>query len=821
MRTLSLLSLLSLVVACSGEKDDVTSPTDTDTTTDTDTATEPTTDGHGPVAEGIYAPQGSVVPYATDEQKATFERGLAVGTHRFDLEEGLGPAFNLTFCLGCHEKPHFGGSAGLYRNFFLTEGRTPEGDPLDTTNAGQPVGGVIRMYYYGDKYTARPHVDPSASVVAVRNPIPFFGTGLIAGLDEEVILANADEFDADGDGISGRPNYRSGFLGRFGVKAQTESIEGFIRGPLMNHLGVTTNPLTEEERAELPIDSSGGGTTTGTEVGLDWLRTTLSSFAQATAPNGPLTDWCVDPEDPTIVAGGACDEVPDPEMPGNDLFDLVSFSMLLAVPEPEPLNEQRERGLANFDAAGCDGCHIPRLQHEKGPLPIYSDLLLHDMGPELADGLSPGEATGSEFRTQPLWGISSTGPYLHDGRASTLDGAILWHGGEATKARNAYAAFTQGERDDLIEFLLSLGGRDEYTPGLVQLDEPVPATGDWAGPRRDLSGADLQRFVDGRTLFDFEFGHEDGAGNPRMNGDSCRACHFEPVVGGAGPRGVNVTRHGILNSNGEYVPPAVGSILHRTTSLFDNPNLPQVEATIFEHRQTPHLFGLGEIEDRIDDATLLAMADPDDTKTPDGITGRVSWVDGGKIGRFGHKAQVPSIDEFIRDAVSIELGMTLPYVDGMTYGKIQDNDAVPDPEFTLDDADLLADFLRELAPPPRTPAPDQALADEGELVFADVGCALCHVPEVDGVPLYSDLLLHEILPEGAVGIEEFSANMREFRTTPLWGVSQTAPYMHSGAADTLLHAIELHDGEASWVRDDALALPQGELDALIAFLETL
>ena len=823
MRVLSLVALAALFTACKGD-DPSTTPTGTDTdvpdTTDTGPTTPNRTD-HGPIAQGIYAPQGSVVPFATDAQRDTFERGLSVGTRRFRLDEGLGPAFNLTFCLGCHEKPHFGGAAGLYRNFFLTEGRTPEGDALDTTNAGQPVGGVIRMYYYGDKYDARPHIDPSASVVATRNPIPFFGTGLIASLDEAVILANADEFDEDGDGISGRPNYREGFLGRFGVKAQTESIEGFIRGPLMTHLGVTSDPLTEEERAELPVDSSGGGLdTTETESALLWLRSSLAGLAQATAPNGPLTDWCVDPDDPGIVASGACDDVPDPELSTSDLFDLVSFSMLLAVPEPEPLTEQSRRGLQRFDEARCGACHIPRLEHERGPLPLYSDLLLHDMGPELADGLSPGVSTGSEFRTQPLWGISSTGPYLHDGRASTLETAILAHGGEARRSRQVFESFDEGERADLVEFLMSLGGRDTFSPGLVPPDEAVAPVGAYGGPRRALSAAEEARFVAGRTLFDFEFGHEQGAGNPRMNGDSCRACHFEPVVGGAGPRGVNVTRHGILNSHGEFTPPAVGTVLHRTTTLAENPNLPQPEANIFEHRQTPHLFGLGEIETIADD-TLLALADPDDTLTPDGISGRISWVDGEQIGRFGHKAQVPSIDEFIRDAVTVELGMTLPYVEGMTYGKIQDNDAVPDPEFALEDADILADYLRELAPPPRQVPADQAQADLGELVFTEVGCALCHVPELDGVPLYSDLLLHEILPPDAVGIEEFSANMWEFRTTPLWGVSQTAPYLHSGVADTLWQAIEGHDGEAVEVRDAFLALPTDEAEALIAFLETL
>jgi CxxC motif-containing protein (DUF1111 family) len=379
-------------------------------------------------------------------QRASFERGLAVGTHRFRLDEGLGPAYNLRFCLGCHEKPHFGGSAGLYRNFFLTEIRTSDGAPTDTLNAGQPVGGVVRLYDYGDQYPARPQIDEKATVVAKRNPIPIFGTGLIAELADEVILANADRDDLDGDGISGRPNYRNGFLERFGVQAQTESIEGFIRGPLFNHLGVTTDPLTDEQRAALLIDSSAPDV--ATETAMNWLRRTLAPFAQATAPAGALTDWCVDPNDASIVATGACDEVPDPELTTSELFDVVAFSMLLAPPAPEPLSARGRRRLASFDAADCPSCHIPRLEHPRGPLRLYSDLLIHDVGPDLADGLGPGEAESYEFRTQPLWGVSSTGPYLHDGRASTLDEAIRWHGGEAqrARARDAYLRMSEQEQ---------------------------------------------------------------------------------------------------------------------------------------------------------------------------------------------------------------------------------------------------------------------------------------------------------------------------------------------------------------------------------------
>ena len=135
-------------------------------------------------------------------------------------------------------------------------------------------------------------------------------------------------------------------------------------------------------------------------------------------------------------------------MEAQDLFDLVSFAMLTAAPRPERLDDQRRRGLAAFDAVGCGGCHAPRLEGPRGPLPVYSDLLLHDMGPELADGIVMSEATGSEFRTQPLWGLAAVGPYLHDGRADTIEGAIRLHGGEAADSARRFAALSEDERVD-------------------------------------------------------------------------------------------------------------------------------------------------------------------------------------------------------------------------------------------------------------------------------------------------------------------------------------------------------------------------------------
>ena len=293
-------------------------------------------------------------------------------------------------------------------------------------------------------------------------------------------------------------------------------------------------------------------------------------------------------------------------------------------------------------------------------------------------------------------------------------------------------------------------GATSSAPGLLPPDEPRPGLGEFGGPATALSPEALATFEQGRDMFDRDFGRLDGAGGPRFNGDSCRACHFEPVLGGSGPVDVNVMRHGIQNADGDFVEPVVGTILHKSISLDNQTVEPQVDANIFEHRQTPHLFGLG-LMDQIPEDVIIANADPDDTITPDGITGRVSWADGGRLGRFGWKAQVPTVAEFVRDGLSTEIGLTLPFVDGLTFGLINDYDDVPDPEVDSVDIAALQFFLENLGPPPRTGAIDTPEVIAGEAVFETVGCASCHIPRLGGVPLYSDLLLHEILPAAAAG----------------------------------------------------------------------
>ena len=770
----------------------------------------------GPVAEGTSGRLGDPLPSATSAQLDTFERGRGVMTRRFDLVDGLGPSFNVVSCGGCHEKPTLGGSAGLYRNFFLGGRLTSDGVFFFSDSDGD-AGGVLRLFRYALDGLFRPAVPASTDVFAQRNSIPTFGAGLIAAITDEEILSRVDEDDADGDGISGRANFDVGFVGRFGRKAQVVSIEAFIRGPLFNHLGITTDPLSAVQRALLPVDSS--------------LAAVSRSFNGPPSPNRPANR---DPHQAAAPAEGSRDDdgVPDPEMNSRDLFDLVSFIMLLAAPELDEPTEQSNRGRLLFHEAYCSSCHTARLEGPTGPLPVYSDLLLHDMGTGLADGIVMGEAGGSEFRTQPLWGIAAVGPYLHDGRAGTLSDAILAHGGEAQPSRDAFAAMSSGERDDVEEFLMSLGGRDQASAGLLEPDEPIAGVSEYGGPFRALTAGEEEQFLRGRSVYDRDFGFDDGAGalaGPdgagRFNGDSCRACHFDPVLGGAGPRDVNVMRHGIVDADGVfYDPPTTpNTILHKQIVLGHGLVAATDDINVFEHRQPPHTFGLGLI-DAISEATIRSNEDPEDGNG-DGISGRAHILGDGRVGRLGWKADVPSVEEFVRDAMAAEIGLTLPEQAGLSFGILADEDGVPDPELSLQDAEQLAFFLSMLAGPPRQPITDELLVAQGEAVLESIGCAKCHIPSLPSlegdVALYSDLLLHEILPAGATGIESGDASQREFRTAPLWGLSQTAPYFHSGQADTIDEAIRMHDGEAVDIREAYEMLSETDRQALLAFLSTL
>lgn len=747
------------------------------------------------IADGIFAELGAPLPSATPEQFGTFERGLAVAKRRFSPEDGLGPHFNVTFCVACHEKPVFGGSAGRYRNFLLIGQVLP-----DDTYVTVGVNGIQPQYVLDE--SSRYPTPEEANRTATRNPIPFFGAGLLAEIPDEEILSREDPDDADGDGISGRANFQMGFVGRFGRKSQNASIESFIRGPLNNHLGITSNPLPDVRRAQLPVNSAGG------PADSSFRQRALLTPPQAGAPDEPLFDN---------------DGVLDPELGEDDLFDLVSYSMLLAAPQPDPVTPESERGRQLFEDANCTVCHAPTLLGPRGLIPAYTDLLLHNMGPELSDGVRMELAAESEFRTAPLWGVAALAPYLHDGRADTLDEAIRWHGGEGEAARDAYIAMSEDDRASLITFLRSLGGESQASEGLVPPGTPSAGVGDYGGPEVALTAEEEQLFLQGRAVFDRDFGISKGLG-PLFNGDACRACHFDPVIGGAGPADVNVIRHGIVDpDDGQFTPPSIGTMAHKFATAPDARPFTDPAATLFESRQTPPVFGLGQI-DRIAEEAILGLADPDDLDA-DGISGRAHILADERLGRLGWKANVPSLEEFARDGMTNELGITVPDQDGLTFGSGTDQDDAADPELSLEDLEALVFYMKTLAPPPRTRLyPD--LEDEGEFIFKDIGCAACHVPslpDTEGNPvnLYSDLLLHDVAPAYLTGIEDGAASMREFRTPPLWGIGTTPPYMHDGRAYTIEDAILHHDSEAKSARDAYLALPFSPKQALLYFLESL
>jgi CxxC motif-containing protein (DUF1111 family) len=269
-------------------------------------------------------------------------------------------------------------------------------------------------------------------MVSPRVAPQMIGLGLLEAVPEADILARADPDDADGDGISGRPNIvwsgeqRRPMLGRFGWKAGQPSIREQAAAAFAGDIGIST-----------PIHPDG------------WGECSARQAACRAAP-----------------AGGA------PEA-DDTVLDLVTFySRNLAVPARRGLDDaQVLRGKRLFYESGCAACHAPKFVTARLPdqpeqsfqlIWPYSDLLLHDMGEGLADGRPEARATGREWRTAPLWGIGLTetvtgrASFLHDGRARTLLGAVLWHGGEAQASRDRVVAMPEVDRAALVRFLESL-----------------------------------------------------------------------------------------------------------------------------------------------------------------------------------------------------------------------------------------------------------------------------------------------------------------------------------------------------------------------------
>ena len=379
------------------------------------------------------------------------------------VNPGLGPIYNNVSCINCHSRDGRGrppdSDEGLVSLLFRlslpkTEDSIDGKPPIPVPGFGTQLNnraivdadpeGKVKIDYTEQTLTTadgtRVHLRyPNYTVTETYQPLPedvevsprvapaVFGLGLLEAIPEDAILAYADEADADGDGISGKPNYvwdvvaQRYTLGRFGWKANQPTLLQQVAAAYNDDMGITTS-----------------------------LFRTENSAGQS-----------------QLTKHSAMPEVSD------EILDVVTFYVqTLAVPARRNIDDpQVKQGEQLFAEAQCASCHIPTLRTgvlagvpsvSNQTIHPYTDLLLHDMGPELADNRPDFHANGREWRTPPLWGIglvkrvNGHTNFLHDGRARDLMEAILWHGGEAEASRQAVEQMSKAERDALIMFLESL-----------------------------------------------------------------------------------------------------------------------------------------------------------------------------------------------------------------------------------------------------------------------------------------------------------------------------------------------------------------------------
>jgi len=263
-------------------------------------------------------------------------------------------------------------------------------------------------------------IPEGANGIAELVPPALYGLGLVEALPSQALAALADPDDADGDGISGRVGRTAqGEFGRFGVKGTHATLLSFVEGATRGELGLTTPTHPFEE------------------------------VYQST------------PE-------GSADPAEDPEVDHTFLETVTDYIRYLAPPSPmwpeDPEGQQAvERGGRVFEQVGCAGCHVPTWTTAAGEVEAlserafraYSDFLLHDLGPDIADICGPSAAP-SEWRTTPLVGLRLRRLFLHNGRAQTIAAAVELHGGEGALARDAFRGLAEQAREDLLRFLQSL-----------------------------------------------------------------------------------------------------------------------------------------------------------------------------------------------------------------------------------------------------------------------------------------------------------------------------------------------------------------------------
>lgn len=354
------------------------------------------------------------------EQGQFLDGDIAFNDDVFFAENGLGPRFVATSCGSCH--------AG--------DGK---GHPFTTlTRFGQTQPNVAPDLSIGGPQLQNRAI-PGHQPEVIPNGIPFMrftppavtGLGLLAALTDQQILSNADPNDLDGDGISGIPNYitppdyfipqffhqplNGQYIGRFGKKASAINLLQQTVGAYNQDMGVT------------------------------------STFEPVDVSTGLITD---------------------PEVSDQTVRDVVFYLKTLKAPIPRDTDkDQVLLGKQLFQDIECSSCHIPEWTTPQSDITAlsnktfypYTDLLLHDMGSGLDDGATEGSAETYEWRTPPLWGLglspdSQGGEFflLHDGRATSIEEAILLHGGEGLQSKNEFQTLSESDREAILKFLESL-----------------------------------------------------------------------------------------------------------------------------------------------------------------------------------------------------------------------------------------------------------------------------------------------------------------------------------------------------------------------------
>jgi CxxC motif-containing protein (DUF1111 family) len=364
---------------------------------------------------------GTPLPGITVAEFEEFRLGLDDFMEVEATEEGLGPAFNGTSCAACHNVPVIGGGG------IMAEMRAGRRNAQGDFEALDPSGETLFHLFSVPGHGCQPIVPPEATVFARRVPIPLFGAGLVEAIPDETLRALEDPTDRNRDGVSGRAalvtDIASGErrVGRFGWKAQHATLLTFGADAYRNEMGITNDVFPEE----------------------------LANGVSAARMR--LCDRFPDPED-----------VRDPLTRRRGIDNFASFMRLLAPAARGAIDDEVRAGEQVFTAIGCATCHVPALQtgpsanpvfHRK-VVPLFSDLLLHDVG--TGDGIRQGVGEPSEIRTPALWGLRLRRPLLHDGSAATAEDAVRRHAGEAELARRGFDRLSDADRAALLAFLRSL-----------------------------------------------------------------------------------------------------------------------------------------------------------------------------------------------------------------------------------------------------------------------------------------------------------------------------------------------------------------------------